>query len=159
MRRLKIYLDTSVINFFDAPDSPVYMALTKEFFEKHLENYDVFISDVVVLEITRTPVLKRKNALMGLIRKFNLKIFDSLNAEIEQLADRYISAGVIPENKLNDALHIAFSTYFEFDILLSWNFRHLSNVRKQIAINTINRSEGYLKTLLLLNPMEVIGDE
>ena len=63
---------------------------------------------------------------------------------------------MIPEKKLDDAIHIAISTIFSMDILLSWNFRHLANIQKQIAINTINRKAGYTKELFIVNPMEVI---
>ena len=158
MRKLKIYLDTSVINFFDASDSPDYMNITREFFDKHLNEYDVFISEIVLLEITRTTDPERKKALLAVIERYGILVYEKLTPEIELLAGRYITEGLIPENKLNDALHIAFSTFYDFDILLSWNFRHLANIKKQIAVNNVNKAEGYLKTLLLLNPMEVLSD-
>lgn len=82
-----------------------------------------------------------------------------MNEDIESLAQKYVEAGIIPENKFADALHVAYCTCFEFDILLSWNFRHLANIHKQIRINTINRQNGYLKELNLLNPMEVIFEK
>ena len=75
------------------------------------------------------------------------------------LANRYLETGVIPENKYEDALHIAFSTYYDFDILLSWNFRHLANIKKQAQINSINKIEGYYKELNLYNPMEVMYEK
>ncbi len=49
MRKLKIYLDTSVINFLFATDSPEFMAVTRDFFEFYVkkEVYDVYLSDIV----------------------------------------------------------------------------------------------------------------
>jgi len=61
--------------------------------------------------------------------------------------------------KYNDALHIAFATYYEFDILLSWNFKHLANIKKQMAINSVKQGEGYSKKFHLLNPMEVLYEK
>jgi hypothetical protein len=40
-------------------------------------------------------------------------------------------------------------------ILLSWNFKHLANVRREALIAAINRTEGHLQTLRLLSPLEV----
>ncbi len=45
--------------------------------------------------------------------------------------------------KIDDALHIAFCTFYEFDVLLSWNFKHLANINKQEKVNRVNSSLGY----------------
>ncbi len=71
----------------------------------------------------------------------------------------YISQGIIPMEKREDALHLAISTILECDVLLSWNFKHLANINKQVLINSINEKEGYLKRLNLLSPLEVVYDE
>ena len=75
------------------------------------------------------------------------------------MAQKYIKNKIITEKYFDDAIHVATSTYFDFDILLSWNFRHIANITKQIAVNKINQSEGFSKELYLLNPMEVIYNE
>ena len=56
-------------------------------------------------------------------------------------------------------MHIAICTIFEFYILLSWNFKHIANIMKQMQVASVNRKEGYLKELFLLNPMEVIYEK
>lgn len=43
-KKLKIYLDTSVINFIYAEDAPDFREVTINFFENFLDNYDVYIS-------------------------------------------------------------------------------------------------------------------
>ena len=40
-------------------------------------------------------------------------------------------------------------------LLLSWNFKHLANVRREGLIAAVNRQEGYWHTLRLLSPLEV----
>lgn len=84
---------------------------------------------------------------------------DAQAEEADGMADAYIRHGVIPSGKRDGAMHVAICTVLEFDVLLSWNFQHLANVKKQIRINTANQSEGYLKPLLLLTPLELMGDE
>jgi len=75
------------------------------------------------------------------------------------LANLYIKDKIIPEKKKEDALHIAISTVYDCDILLSWNFKHLANIKKQITVNSVNQNEGFLKKLNLLSPLEVECEE
>jgi hypothetical protein len=43
-KKLKIYLDTSVINFIISEQSPEKKEVTIDFFENHLYKYEVYIS-------------------------------------------------------------------------------------------------------------------
>ncbi len=159
MKKLKIYLDTSVISFVYADDSPEKQAITQEFFDDYLSKYDIFISNMVLTEINHTQDPALKERLKQIIKKYDLniaKISEKDQESIFGLAQKYVKERIIPKKKFNDAIHIAICVYYEFDILLSWNFRHLANINKQIQVNIVNRKEGYLKELFLLNPMEVI---
>ena len=52
LRKLKLYIETSVWNFYFADDAPEKMEVTKEFFDLvHKGTYDIYISKVVVDEI------------------------------------------------------------------------------------------------------------
>lgn len=55
MKKLKLYLDTSVLNFLFAEDAPDFKNVTIDFFENYVakEKYDVFISNVVIREIEK----------------------------------------------------------------------------------------------------------
>jgi len=159
MKKLSIYLDTSVINFLFAFDAPDYMKATQEFFDGYLDEFRVYISDITLLEIKKTSDRNKHDLLMTAIEKYGLEVYKELNKDIEAMAREYIKKGVIPAKKFEDALHIAFATYYEFDILLSWNFRHLANIKKQKEINLINSKNGYLKPLTLINPLEVIYEK
>ncbi len=159
MKKLKIYLDTSIINFLFADDAPEYKKITRKFFNNYLNEYDIYISELVYTEINRTKNKDKKKQLLKVIEKYNLEVFNPFNNKIENLAKNYIKQKVIPVKKLDDALHIAFATYYEFDILLSWNFKHIANIKKQIAINSINEKQGFIKKLNLLNPLEVLHEK
>lgn len=159
MKKISIYLDTSVINFLFADDAPEYMKATQDFFEKYFDHYAVYISEIVLVEINKTndPELKKK--LLSVIEDYNLHIYGNITDDIEALAQLYLDKKIIPVKKREDALHVAFATYYEFDILLSWNFRHLANVKKQREINIVNLGQGYSKPLNLVNPLEVFYEE
>ncbi len=155
-KKLKIYLDTSVINFLFADDAPEKKEVTVDFFENYLDKFDVYISSIVYDEIDNTKLEEKKNILFQAIHQYKLNNYNIINENILEIADVYINRGIIPKRKFEDAVHIAFATYYEFDILLSWNFKHLANVKKQRKINAVNLEIGYSKQLLLLNPYEVV---
>ena len=162
MRRLRIYLDTSVINFLYADDAPEKRDITQEFFETRLDLFDVSISDMVLVEIGRTRDAERCRLLREAVGKYGLvpvALDEDEAAEVGAMAESYMREGIVPASKRDDAVHVAICTVLEFDVLLSWNFQHLANVKKQIRINTVNQRQGYLKPLLLLTPLEVMGDE
>lgn len=160
MKKFKIYLDTSVINFLFADDAPDFQKVTIEFFENFIkkDKFIVYVSDVVIKEIEKTHDNEKKLKLLHVIEQYNLRILN-LSPEAETLAKSYIEKNIIPPNKIEDAQHIAISTIYQIDILLSWNFKHLANINKQILIKVINESLGYFYPLLLTNPMEVIYEE
>ncbi|MCH8069579.1 MAG: type II toxin-antitoxin system VapC family toxin [Candidatus Marinimicrobia bacterium] len=157
MKRLKIYLDTSVINFLFAIDTPDFQKVTIDFFENYvsLERYIVYISDVVIREIEKTTDEPQKKKLLDIIRQYKLRIL-TLTEEADLLARIYIKEKIIPPRKIEDAQHIAIATCHLMDLLLSWNFKHLANINIQIKVKVINEKEGYFYPLLLTNPMEVI---
>ncbi len=158
-KKLKIYLDTSVINFIFADDAPEKKEITIDFFDNYLNDYEVFISTIVLDEINRTSSEDKKDKLLKSISRYKLKIYDDINRNISDLAKIYVKRKVVPKNKYEDALHLAFATYYEFDILLSWNFKHLANIKKQESVNIINQGLGYRKMLIMTNPMEVLYEK
>jgi len=80
---------------------------------------------------------------------------DDAQPEVRDLAQAYISNKVIPKHKIEDALHVAYATYHEMDVLLSWNFKHLANLNKEEKILAVNINKGYRLPLRLLSPLEV----
>jgi predicted nucleic acid-binding protein len=156
MKKLRIYLDTSVINFLFAADSPDFRKATVEFFEKHAAKYDLYASEVVLLEFSRDPDAQHRQKLLTALRSHPITLLPSEPIEeIENLADQYIAQRIIPATKREDALHVAHATVHQMDILLSWNFKHLANVRREALIVAFNRQEGYWHSLRLLSPLGV----
>ena len=162
MKKLRMYLDTSIISFIYAYDSPEKQSITIEFFKKYLSVYDVYVSNLVLTEIENTQEIALRKKLMAVFEEHDLNIIHIDPADqdkIFDLARRYIKEKIIPQKKFDDAVHVAICVYYEFDVLLSWNFRHLANIAKQIQVNAANKKQGYLKELFLLNPMEVIYED
>jgi hypothetical protein len=162
MPNLKVYLDTSIINFLYAEDAPEYKKETERFFETVLvpRKIDAFISGVVTGEINDTTKDDKRSVLIDTFNKYPMiQLLDHVTekeaSEIAFLSEIYIDNGIIPANKRADALHIAYSTVFQMDILLSWNFKHLANIHKEQKILIVNKSYGFNYPFRMANPLEV----
>jgi hypothetical protein len=75
---------------------------------------------------------------------------------IQALVEMYIKSGVIPRKKLDDALHIAIATVKQMDMLLSWNYKHLANVKREALVQSVNLRMGYTKPLRMTTPLEAL---
>ena len=75
--------------------------------------------------------------------------------EAEDLAEEYLRAGVVSPKFADDALHVAICSTHRIPYLVSWNFRHLVNVRREAGFNAVNLLHGY-PSLSIVNPKELI---
>ncbi len=158
MKKLRLYLDTSVWNFMYADDAPEKRDVTKIFFQQVCQGWhDAYISDVVLLECGNAPAEKSRQLLQLIESVQPTRLMVSEDAR--RLAASYIEAGVVPEQKLEDALHVAVATFHELDAVITWNFHHLANLRKKEFFHAVNLREGYFKPLELVTPLEVSVDE
>lgn len=78
--------------------------------------------------------------------------------EVEDLARAYIDAGVLPERRELDAVHVAVATCFQLDYLVSWNHRHMTRPMKRLQFESVNRIQGYFKMPLICNPIEACDE-
>ena len=71
------------------------------------------------------------------------------------LAGLYIDARAIGPANRADAQHIAIARVSRVDALVSWNFKHIVNLQRIQAYNSVNLREGY-PILEIRTPREVI---
>jgi len=160
MRKLRVYLDTSVVNFVFADDAPDFQRATLDFFEHYARQYELYVSDVVLLEIDRTEDLEHRRRLISVLQEHGVDLLPNDDVdEVRRLAEQYLDRRVLPESKIEDAMHVAFATVHDMDILLSWNFKHLANVNKEAKILAVNTEEGYRHPLRLVSPLEVLDEQ
>ena len=82
----------------------------------------------------------------------------ALSREAEEVAAAYIADRAIGARMRADALHIALATVARVDVLVSWNFKHIVNLKQIHAYNALNLKRGY-PLLEIRTPREVPGDE
>ena len=150
MKKLKIFLDTSVYSaIFDSRD-PNRQKLTQDFWNV-IGNYEVYHSEIILEEINAVSDEKIKKDMRDLLKDGkNVKI----STEVENLTQVYIDEGLIPEKYENDSLLIALTSVYSLDILVSWNFKHLVKRKTRIGVNLINLKNGY-KPIEILAPPEL----
>ena len=142
MKKLKIYLDTSVISHLQADDVPDKLAKTLEFWVCIEQGeYGVYISDLVVAEIEECPEPKR-SFLTQKMDMVPLEIIE-ISDEMVALAEKYVSEGVFSSKYIDDATHVAAASVIGCTAIVSWNFKHIVKLKTIIGVNGINRFMGY----------------
>ena len=153
----KIYLETSVLNFVFADDSPDKRADTIKLFKEIGEGrYVPYTSEYVKKEINNTSDLHKKQKMNELIEEYNIEVLPSAN-KIDRLADEYVKEGIIPLKHRTDAIHIAAATVNGLDMIISWNFQHIVK-RKTILMTKIINLRNEYKNVEIYSPSEVIED-
>ena len=150
MRKMKLYLDTSVISHLFADDTPEKMDDTNMLWDDFISGkYRVFISQVVIDEIERCPEPKQSQMLakLGLIE---FELLPETN-EVEELALEYIKGGVLKNKSIADCRHIAHAVVYGCDAIVSWNFEHLVNFKTISKVKVVNAINHY-KEINILPP-------
>jgi predicted nucleic acid-binding protein len=157
-RKIKVYLDTSVISYLDQQDAPEQMKETREVWERiKAGHYEVFISDVVLRELADCKEEAKRDLLIGHLAeiKYNLIAVDD---DIAKLAEKIVTKGVLKQKNIDDCQHIAAAILSDCDIIVSWNFKHIVNVKTIRGIKVITTVEGY-KDLLIYQPTALLNEE
>jgi predicted nucleic acid-binding protein len=158
MRVPKIYLETTVFNWFFEVDRGEAHTSTVELFREIANgDFEPYTSSYVVGELQLTEDETRRAKMLALIDEYNIKILE-FNDEAEALADAYVDEGVVPAKYRTDGLHIATAAVNELDIIVSMNFQHIVKRKTKLTTPTINALRGY-KSIEIYNPMEVINNE
>ena len=144
--KLRIYLDTSVISALHDFRDVVRQQETIEFW-KRLGEFEVSASQLTRQELAQvTDPTLRKRLETNLE---DVELYD-VTEEMQDLARRYVAAGVFTPAMFNDALHVASAVLTRQDVLVSWNFKHLVNRRRRAQVNQVNVLAG-------LPPIDIVA--
>ena len=152
-KKQRIYIDTSVIGgYFDDE----FMEATLLLFEKFRTGEFILVySEVIEEELFEAPDKVRE--LIQNLPKANVEYIE-LTDEAIILANSYISENVVGKTSRNDCLHIAIATISNVDILVSWNFKHIVNIKRIRGYNAINMLNGY-PSVEIRSPLEILSYE
>ena len=120
MRKLRCYLDTSVISQWNAGDRRG--GITREFFKTvHAkpDEYELIVSPVTLRELDATPDEKRSLLFAAMQRLSYIELPEQ--SESDNLAKLYVSEGVLSEKHINDLTHVAYAVLTEWDVVTEWD--------------------------------------
>src|SRR6266850_2077107 len=140
-----LYLETSVVGAYLDNGEPFRRDLTIRWWEHEMPDYRTVVSPLVVAELERVSEPHRTSYLK-LVR--TLEQVD-LTEEAAILAEGYISRGIFHRKYIADALHLASASYHKIYSLVTWNFGHLANVRRQARIRLFNTAAGFFVPMIV----------
>ena len=143
--KLSIYLETSAIGAYLDTGDPFRRDLTIRWFEHELSEYRPFISLLVERELERIDEPHRSGYIKIIEPLERLEFSD----EVAILAEGYISRGIFHRKFMADAFHVALASIHKIDYLVTWNFGHLANVRKQARIQLFNTAAGFFSPVIV----------
>ena len=152
-----VYIETSIPSFYcevrTEPDNVARREWTRQWWNEHLPDYEVYTSEAVIEELEKGDFPGRSEAL-ELMEQLPLL---EINEPIADIVETYISRHVMPKDPTGDALHLAIASFHKCDFLLTWNCRHLANANKFGHIRRINTLLG-LYVPCMVTPLELLGD-
>ena len=152
----RIYIETTIPSSYYTlrtdEESLIRQKLTRQWWDEYANLFTLTSSTAVIdeLEAGSTEVTLDRLALLD-----GIKIFDP-TVEIVHIAQVYMEKLIMPQEPQGDAFHLAIASFYNVDILLTWNCTHLANPNKFDFITRINRELG-LTTPELKTPHDYLG--
>jgi hypothetical protein len=150
-------VETSIVSYLTARPAHAIVAaahqqVTRDWWEKERSNYDLYVSDLVLLEASRGDAGAARARLDVL-------------ASLHQLAPTPRSEAMVPillrETRLSiaalaDMSHVAIASVHGMQYLLTWNCKHLANARIIRIVERVCRNAG-VEPPVLCTPTELLG--
>ena len=117
-RKLKVYLDTSVISHLEQEDVPEKMADTRQLLEMFKNRkFDVYLSTVTLREIERCSEPK-KTKLIDYLNEIQFTTLD-ITDDVVAIAEKIIDMGILTKKSFDDCQHIGAAIVSECDCIIS----------------------------------------
>ena len=119
---MKVYTDTSV--FGGCFDSEF-----KFWSEKYFGEVDLGLKTICISRLVTQEILRAKQEVKDLYYRYEpISEKITVDDEVVNLAEKYIAEKVLSQKFFSDAVHIAASTVYKVDVIVSWNFKHIVNL-------------------------------
>ena len=153
-KKLKVYLDTSVISFLHQEDAPERMRDTQALWQMFREEkFEVCLSVFTLNELNACYEPKR-SLLLKRLGEISYEVLPQ-HQDLSMLANRIVEMGILTGRSIDDCKHIAFAVLAECDCVISWNFKHMVNIKTIRGIRAITNLEGY-KPIEIVQPTVLI---
>jgi hypothetical protein len=142
--RESVCIETSVVSYLvarpaTATISEQWQCWTVDWWRLRRPLFDCMISGEVLREAAAgdsTMAAKRLEALSSLHVLARAK-------PVEEIANAFLSQGLLPAKAKADAIHLAFASVYEADYLLTWNMKHLANAILNTRLKKVAQVHGW----------------
>lgn len=83
-----------------------------------------------------------------------IQITDSMSAVAQQIIDM----GILAKKSYDDCQHTAAAVIYGCDCIISWNFKHIVNIKTIRGVRAITNLRGY-KPIEIINPSVLLESE
>ena len=123
-----IFIETTIPSYYVSRPSRDLLQLarqelTRDWWDDQRQQFDLFTSQLVLDEAADGEPGKASERLQLLA---GIPLLD-LNEQVQALAKKLISSGILPSVAGRDAFHIAAAGVHRMDFLLTWNCKHIAN--------------------------------
>jgi predicted nucleic acid-binding protein len=151
-----IYVETTIPSFYSERRAGIDIEArrnwTREWWDKPRPEQRLVTSTVVFEELGRIPDAARREESIALVRRLEQLDY---TAEVAEIAAVYLQHKLMPAEAIGDADHLALASFYNCDMLVTWNCKHLANANKLGHIRRVNALLG-LRTPLLVTPLELL---
>jgi len=159
MMKPAVYLETSLIGYATSRLSrdlivAARQQMTNEWFASRAKEFDLFISDLVTVEVSRGDQDAAQERIDFVKDIPRLRITEA----VDKLAAHLVEQGAVPGKAVEDAIHIAIAAVHGVDYLLTWNCKHIANATMRQAIEDVCRELGY-EPPVICTPEELMNHE
>jgi predicted nucleic acid-binding protein len=156
INKRSVYLDTSIFSYLidERENLKSFIEITKDWWDTQKRYFKLFISSEVIAELQLGKYPNKKTAI---------DIAESIEIlprtdEIREIAEIYIENFIMPKNYEGNAIHLAYSSLYKIDFLLTWSCKHLANANKKLHIRKINTKLG-LFVPEIITPLELFKED
>ncbi len=157
--RPRLYLETSIVSYLAALPSrdlvvAAHQQITHEWWAEQRHRYDLFVSALVIQEITMGDrgAAQRRLSLVDAIPVL------AVGAEAVALSQQLQKCAMLPAKAHVDSLHISLAALQQVDYLLTWNCRHIANSKTRRAIDKILKMRE-MPSPAIVTPEELLEEE
>lgn len=157
MKKLKVYLDTTIVSHLYQSDAPEKMQDTLKLWNMFKDGkYKAVLSNVTLDEMNEC----KQEKLDILIEYLSQVDYDTIivDDEVMSYAEKIVDFGILTKKSFDDCMHIASAVVTNCDVVASWNFRHIVNLKTMNGVKMISTAEGY-KDIIISTPTIIVEGE
>lgn len=132
----RVYIETTIPSYLTARPTVNFLQLarqelTRRWWNQARSRFELFVSQEVIREVSLGD---SEMAEARLERLSGIPLLD-VNRDVESVAERLITSGVLPAKAYPDAIHIGVASIHGMDFILTWNCRHIANpmIQRRLA--------------------------